>query len=176
MGWVVNATPGPLYHRERPGTHCTGGWVGLRAGLETMAVLKWKWLWNIDGTLPTREKWSNGQNAFPLPLCPPHVPPCPTWRRVSNAAVREACDTLDNGTNLNICHRAMSYVLDPWTRVKLIIQILGERRPVQRADNLITCMCRLSWNLGASTYRNPQGLSRNCFTFYLYFYIFRIIC
>ena len=28
MGWVVNATPGPRHPRERPGTHCTGGWVG----------------------------------------------------------------------------------------------------------------------------------------------------
>jgi hypothetical protein len=27
MGWVVNATPPPLYPRERPGTLCTGGWV-----------------------------------------------------------------------------------------------------------------------------------------------------
>ena len=24
----------PLYPRERPGTHCTGGWVGSRAGLD----------------------------------------------------------------------------------------------------------------------------------------------
>jgi hypothetical protein len=34
MGWVFNATPRPLYPLERPGTHCIGGWVGLRAGLE----------------------------------------------------------------------------------------------------------------------------------------------
>ena len=27
-GWVVNATPRPLYPWERPGTHCIGGWVG----------------------------------------------------------------------------------------------------------------------------------------------------
>ena len=26
--------PAALYTRERPGTHCTGGWVGLRAGLD----------------------------------------------------------------------------------------------------------------------------------------------
>jgi len=32
-GWVVNAMPWPLYPRERPGTHCIGGWVGPRAGL-----------------------------------------------------------------------------------------------------------------------------------------------
>jgi hypothetical protein len=25
MGWVVNATPRPLYPREGPGTHCIGG-------------------------------------------------------------------------------------------------------------------------------------------------------
>jgi hypothetical protein len=30
---MVNATPRPLYPRERPGTHCIGGWVGHRAGL-----------------------------------------------------------------------------------------------------------------------------------------------
>jgi hypothetical protein len=34
MGWVVNATPRPLYSRETPSTHCMGGWVGSRAGLE----------------------------------------------------------------------------------------------------------------------------------------------
>jgi len=34
MGWVFNATPRPLYPRERSGTHCIGGWVGLRVGLD----------------------------------------------------------------------------------------------------------------------------------------------
>ena len=34
MGWAVNATTRPLYPRERPGTRCIGGWVGLRAGLD----------------------------------------------------------------------------------------------------------------------------------------------
>jgi hypothetical protein len=32
--WVVSTTPRPLYPRERPGTQYTGGWVGLRAGLD----------------------------------------------------------------------------------------------------------------------------------------------
>ena len=31
---MVNATPRPLYLRERPGTLCIGGWVGSRAVLE----------------------------------------------------------------------------------------------------------------------------------------------
>ena len=26
--------PAAPYPRERPGTHCTGGWVGLKAGLD----------------------------------------------------------------------------------------------------------------------------------------------
>ena len=33
-GWVVSTTSRPLYPRERPGTHCTGGWVGPRAVLD----------------------------------------------------------------------------------------------------------------------------------------------
>ena len=36
MGWVVNATPRPLYPWERPDTHCIGGLVGPRAGLDGM--------------------------------------------------------------------------------------------------------------------------------------------
>jgi hypothetical protein len=34
MGWVVNTTPRPLYPRQIPGTHCIGGGVGARAGLD----------------------------------------------------------------------------------------------------------------------------------------------
>ena len=35
-GWVVSITPpAAIYPRERPGTHCTGGWVDLRAGLDS---------------------------------------------------------------------------------------------------------------------------------------------
>ena len=34
MGVGVSTTLLPLYPRERPGTHFTGGWVGPRAGLE----------------------------------------------------------------------------------------------------------------------------------------------
>ena len=33
-GWEVNAAPRPRYPRERPGTHCIGGWVGAWAGLD----------------------------------------------------------------------------------------------------------------------------------------------
>jgi hypothetical protein len=33
-GWVFSTTPQPIYPRERPGNHCTGCWVGPRAGLD----------------------------------------------------------------------------------------------------------------------------------------------
>jgi len=32
--WVVNATPQPLYPREKPDTHCIGYWVGHKARLD----------------------------------------------------------------------------------------------------------------------------------------------
>jgi hypothetical protein len=37
MGWVVSITPRPRFTpgERTPGTHCTGGWVGPRAGLDT---------------------------------------------------------------------------------------------------------------------------------------------
>jgi hypothetical protein len=45
----------------------------------------------------------------------------------------------------------------------------GWRRPVRRADNLATFMCRLSCNLGASTSWNPQGLPRPVMEFLFFF-------
>jgi hypothetical protein len=38
MGWVVNATSWSLYPRKRPGTNCTGGWVGPRARLDVQKI------------------------------------------------------------------------------------------------------------------------------------------
>jgi hypothetical protein len=37
--WVVSVTPRPSFipGERTPGTHCTGGWVGFRAGLDTEA-------------------------------------------------------------------------------------------------------------------------------------------
>ena len=38
-GWGVSVTPRPLFTpRERPGTHCTGGWVRPRAGLDRCGI------------------------------------------------------------------------------------------------------------------------------------------
>jgi hypothetical protein len=38
-GWVVSVTPRPCFSpgERTPSTHCTGGWVGTRAGLDTEA-------------------------------------------------------------------------------------------------------------------------------------------
>jgi hypothetical protein len=42
-GWVVSTTPRLLYPPERPGTHCTGGWVGPRAGLDVCEKSRPHW-------------------------------------------------------------------------------------------------------------------------------------
>jgi hypothetical protein len=54
MGWVVSVTPRPLFipGERTPGTHCTGGWVGPRAGLDTEA--RGKILWPCRGSNPDR--------------------------------------------------------------------------------------------------------------------------
>jgi hypothetical protein len=42
-GWVVSATPQPLYSRERLGTHSMGGWVGSRASLDRCRKYRPHW-------------------------------------------------------------------------------------------------------------------------------------
>jgi hypothetical protein len=48
MGWVLNATPRPLYHRERPVSHCIGGWVGPRADLDSCGKSRLHRDWSPD--------------------------------------------------------------------------------------------------------------------------------
>ena len=48
----------------------------------------------------------------------------------------------------------------------------GVKRPVRRADNLTTFICRVSWNLGATTSWSPRGLSRPVMGL-LYLYLLR---
>jgi hypothetical protein len=56
-GWVVSVTPWPRFipGERTPGTHCTGGWVGPRAGLDTEVRGK------ILSTLPGIEPRSPGR-------------------------------------------------------------------------------------------------------------------
>jgi hypothetical protein len=53
-GWVVSVTPRPRSSpgERTPGTHCTGGWVGPRAGLDTEVRGK------IISPQPWIERWS----------------------------------------------------------------------------------------------------------------------
>ena len=68
----------------------------------------------------------------------------------------------------------ISIPLQLWLRERASVH---QSRPVRKADNLTTFMCRLSWNLGASTSWNPQGLSRSVMgllLLYTYIYIIPI--
>jgi hypothetical protein len=40
---MISTTPRPLYPLERPGTNCTGGWVGPRAGLDVCEKSRPHW-------------------------------------------------------------------------------------------------------------------------------------
>jgi len=42
-GWVVNGTPWPFYHLERPGTISVGGWLGPRVGLDGCGQYRHHW-------------------------------------------------------------------------------------------------------------------------------------
>jgi hypothetical protein len=48
LRWVVNATIRPFCRRERPGTHCIGGWVGPRAGLDGCGKCRPTGIWSPD--------------------------------------------------------------------------------------------------------------------------------
>jgi hypothetical protein len=63
--WVVSFTSWSLYPRRKsPGTHCIGGWVGPRAGLDDVEKRKFF-------TLPGLELWPLGRPAHSQSLYRP---------------------------------------------------------------------------------------------------------
>ena len=57
--------------------------------------------------------------------------------------------------------RAMALeLIQPLTEMSTMNVSWGVKAAGARAENLTTFVCRLTWNLGASTSWNPQGLSR----------------
>jgi len=58
--------PRPLYHRGRPDTHCIGGWVGSRVGLDGCGKSRPNWIWHPDYPADSESLyWLN----YPGPLC-----------------------------------------------------------------------------------------------------------
>jgi len=65
-GWVVSSTPRPHFSpRDRPGTHCTGGWVGPRAGLDGWKISSPPGFWYR--TIQPVVEWPRGFQEIKVP-------------------------------------------------------------------------------------------------------------
>jgi len=65
MSVVVDATPRPLYPRERPGTHIIGDWVGRRVGLRKISPLPG---FNLRTVEPVASRYSDYTIPAHIPL------------------------------------------------------------------------------------------------------------
>ena len=83
---------------------------------------------------------------------------CATSRKVAGS-IPCGVTGIFHWRDLSGCSAALG-LTHPLTEMSIRNMSWGLRRPVRRADNLTAFICRLSWNLGASTSWNPQGLSR----------------
>jgi len=94
------------------------------------------------------------------------------------ATSRKVMGSIPNGVGIFHWHNPSGHAMalvstQPLTEMSTRNISWGLRRAVHRADNPITFMCWLSWNLGASAFWNPQGLSRSVMgLLYLYLYMF----
>ena len=81
-GWVVKATSRPLYPQERPGTHCTGGWVGPRARLKRYET---KCCFTVKGKNYTRTHCPTAQFRCAFLRCMVIVTPRPLYPQVQSS-------------------------------------------------------------------------------------------
>jgi hypothetical protein len=74
MGWVVNATPRPLYPRERPYIYCIGGWAGPRAGLDRCGKSRPSPEFNPRTIQPVASRYTDWAiSAHPILILSPHL-------------------------------------------------------------------------------------------------------
>ena len=69
MGWAVTAAPRPLYPLERPGTHCTGGWVGPRAGVDGCGKSR------SPTGIRSPDRPARGESLYRMSYRGPHITP-----------------------------------------------------------------------------------------------------
>jgi hypothetical protein len=89
MGWVVSVTPLQRFTpgERTPGTHCTGGWVGPRAGLDTEVRGK------ILSPLPGIEPLSSGRPARSQTLYWLSYPGFPIFRIYYAQYIHDLCQS-----------------------------------------------------------------------------------
>jgi hypothetical protein len=82
---------------------------------------------------------------------------CATSRKLAGS-IPDGITGIFHWHNPSRCNMALG-LIQPLIEMSTRNISWGQKRPVLRAD-VTTFMCQLSWNLGASTSWNPQGLSR----------------
>jgi hypothetical protein len=82
MEWVVNATPRPLYPRERTGTHCIWGFVGPRTGLHSYTLSLTSALDGVGGQRHASAALPPGKTRNPLYMrfCGPQDRSAQVWK------------------------------------------------------------------------------------------------
>jgi len=93
MWWVINARPWPLYPRERPGTHCIWGWMGLSEpvwiGAENLASTG---IWSSDHPARSESLYRLSYPGSPLNVVQLYFPVSfniPTSKHVDGACGTE---------------------------------------------------------------------------------------
>jgi hypothetical protein len=117
--WMVSFNPRPLYPRERtPGTHCIGGWVDPRVGLDNM--VKWKFF-TLPGLEPrplSRPASSQSLYRLRYPGSPSRAYLCkyPSRRRKFWSEVVNKHETQILGSNLKVTNKQTNKQALSWHR------------------------------------------------------------
>jgi len=73
---VINTTPRPIYPREKPGSHCIGGWFDPRAGRDVCEKsyptrirspdrpARSEWLYRLRYPGPSYNEYDNNNNTY----------------------------------------------------------------------------------------------------------------
>jgi len=67
IGSVFSTTLQPLYLQENPGTPCTGGWVGFRAGVDAQAKSRPTRIRSSDRPVRCQSLYRLSYRGRPLP-------------------------------------------------------------------------------------------------------------
>jgi hypothetical protein len=137
MGWVVSVTPRPRFTpRERtPGTHCTRGWVGPRAGLDTEVRGK------ILSPLPSTEPRSSGHPVRSQDIILTELPGSRNWKEP-----REICQ---ESCPRSVC-LSRGYIHWPKRPTSLFIY-----RPIFMSTWFV-CAFKIKFNIILSTPVSPK--------------------
>jgi hypothetical protein len=159
-GWVVSPTPRPFYPRERPGTHCRGGWVHSSAGLDVCEEPR---------PPPGFDHWTVQHLAsrytdWDIPA------PAERYSIKTRVPVRVPYRPIVTDLIKQLCYKEIRRLRNPSLFLKTVVSLTLTQQPTARPRSSLISTLLISETRVSSYFKDSRSYNNNTFALFPFYF------